>query len=87
MNIHEHQAKEILRDFGAPVSNGVVILKPEELNEKINCKIRTKSNGNNKNSVGKEKFIFSKKKPNSLIETDKGAKNIISHKILSILKK
>ena len=35
MNIHEHQAKEILRDFGAPVSNGVVILKPEELNEKI----------------------------------------------------
>ena len=35
MNIHEHQAKEILRDFGAPVSNGVVILKPEELNKKI----------------------------------------------------
>ena len=35
MNIHEHQAKEILRDFGAPVSNGVVILKPKELNEKI----------------------------------------------------
>ena len=26
MNIHEHQAKEILREFGAPVSNGVVIL-------------------------------------------------------------
>ena len=22
MNIHEHQAKEILREFGAPVSNG-----------------------------------------------------------------
>ncbi len=35
MNIHEHQAKEILRDFGAPVSNGVVILKLEELKEKI----------------------------------------------------
>ena len=25
MNIHEHQAKEILKEFGAPVSNGVVI--------------------------------------------------------------
>ena len=25
MNIHEHQAKDILREFGAPVSDGVVI--------------------------------------------------------------
>ena len=35
MNIHEHQAKEILKDFGAPVSNGVVIFRPEELKQKI----------------------------------------------------
>ncbi len=35
MNIHEHQAKEILRDFGAPVSNGFVIFRPEEIEEKI----------------------------------------------------
>ena len=26
MNIHEHQAKEILKEYGAPVSNGVVII-------------------------------------------------------------
>ena len=26
MNIHEYQAKEILRQFGAPVPKGVVIL-------------------------------------------------------------
>ena len=26
MNIHEHQAKEILKEFGAPVSKGQVIL-------------------------------------------------------------
>ena len=26
MNIHEHQAKEILKEFGAPVSNGVVVI-------------------------------------------------------------
>ena len=25
MNIHEHQAKEILKEFGAPVSSGIVI--------------------------------------------------------------
>ncbi|MDA8822369.1 ADP-forming succinate--CoA ligase subunit beta [Candidatus Pelagibacter bacterium] len=35
MNIHEHQAKKILKDYGAPVSNGVVILSIEELPEKI----------------------------------------------------
>ena len=35
MNIHEHQAKEILKEFGAPVSNGVVVFKLEEIDNKI----------------------------------------------------
>tara|TARA_Y100000590_G_scaffold410112_1_gene502882 strand:- start:87 stop:1244 length:1158 start_codon:yes stop_codon:yes gene_type:complete len=35
MNIHEYQAKEILREFGAPVTNGVVIFQPEEIKSKI----------------------------------------------------
>ena len=35
MNIHEHQAKEILKEFGAPVSNGVVIFSLDEIKEKI----------------------------------------------------
>jgi succinyl-CoA synthetase beta subunit len=35
MNIHEHQAKEILKEFGAPVSNGVVIHSIDEIQEKI----------------------------------------------------
>ena len=35
MNIHEHQAKEILKEFGAPVSNGIVILAVDEINKKI----------------------------------------------------
>ena len=35
MNIHEHQAKEILKEFGAPVSNGVVILSIDKINEEI----------------------------------------------------
>ena len=35
MNIHEHQAKEILKKFGAPVSNGIVILSIDEIKEKI----------------------------------------------------
>jgi succinyl-CoA synthetase beta subunit len=35
MNIHEHQAKEILKEFGAPISNGVVIHSIDEINKKI----------------------------------------------------
>ena len=31
MNIHEHQAQEILREYGAPVSNGIVIETKDEL--------------------------------------------------------
>ena len=35
MNIHEHQAKKILKEFGAPVSDGVVILDINELNNEL----------------------------------------------------
>jgi succinyl-CoA synthetase beta subunit len=35
MNIHEHQAKKILKEFGAPVSKGVVITSLDEIDEKI----------------------------------------------------
>ena len=35
MNIHEYQSKEILRKYGAPVSNGIVINNPSELKSKI----------------------------------------------------
>ena len=41
MNIHEHQAKEILKEFGAPVSNGVVIFSIDEIDEKTN-KLKSK---------------------------------------------
>ena len=42
MNIHEHQAKEILREFGAPVSNGEVIFSINELREKV-TKLKSKT--------------------------------------------
>ncbi len=35
MNIHEHQAKELLKAYGAPVSNGIVVFKIEEIKNKI----------------------------------------------------
>ena len=42
MNIHEHQAKEILKEFDAPVSRGIVILSSSEIDEKIS-KLEDKS--------------------------------------------
>ena len=35
MNIHEHQAKKILKEYGAPVSKGVVIHSLDEISDKI----------------------------------------------------
>ena len=35
MNIHEHQAKEILKQYNVPVSNGVVIFKLDEIKKEI----------------------------------------------------
>ena len=35
MNIHEHQAKEILKEYDAPVSNGVVIFSIDQIEKKI----------------------------------------------------
>jgi succinyl-CoA synthetase beta subunit len=35
MNIHEHQAKKLLEEFGAPVSKGIVIFSLNEIDEKI----------------------------------------------------
>ncbi len=40
MNIHEHQAKEILKKFDIKVPNGIAVFSLEEINEK---KITTKT--------------------------------------------
>ena len=34
MNIHEHQAKEILKKFGAKVPNGIVVFSLDEIDQK-----------------------------------------------------
>ncbi len=35
MNIHEYQAKDLLRDYGVPVSSGVIIFSVDEIDKKI----------------------------------------------------
>tara|TARA_B110001452_G_C15044369_1_gene364695 strand:+ start:604 stop:723 length:120 start_codon:yes stop_codon:yes gene_type:complete len=34
MNIHEHQAKNILNNYGAPVSKGIVVFSVDEIEKK-----------------------------------------------------
>lgn len=36
MNIHEYQAKQILRQYGVPTSNGILILNKKEIDDAIN---------------------------------------------------
>ena len=42
MNIHEYQAKDILKNFGIEVPNGVVIFNLNEIKNKIK-KLKTKN--------------------------------------------
>ena len=35
MNIHEHQAKELFKNYGIPTPNGVVIFNKSEIEEKV----------------------------------------------------
>ncbi len=35
MNIHEYQAKDILREYGAPVSSGIIVKSKNEIEKKI----------------------------------------------------
>ena len=35
MNIHEHQSKELLKNYGVPIPNGIVIFNTEDIKEKI----------------------------------------------------
>ena len=35
MNIHEHQAKELLSEYGIPIPRGIVVFNVQEIKEKI----------------------------------------------------
>ena len=39
MNIHEYQAKDLLKEFGAPVPKGIVVYDIEEVSQKIKISI------------------------------------------------
>ena len=67
MNIHEHQAKDLLRQFGAPVSKGIVIFSLEEIDKKIsslnstNFVLKAHIHAGGRGKAGGVKLISNKK--------------------------
>ena len=67
MNIHEHQAKELLKEFGAPIPRGVAIYSIKEIDEKIkyinsnNLVIKAQIHAGGRGKAGGIKIIKDKK--------------------------
>ena len=74
MNIHEYQAKEILKDFGAPVSTGVVIYSKDEILEKINSLnskefvVKAQIHAGGRGKAGGVKLVKDKNELESVVE-------------------
>ena len=81
MNIHEHQAKDILREFEAPVPKGVVVYNIKEINQKIkilntnNLVIKAQIHAGGRGKAGGVKILNS-------IEELRGAANELLGKTL-----
>ena len=77
MNIHEYQAKEILKKYGAPVSNGVVISSLSDIKSKINklrgenFVLKAQIHAGGRGKAGGVKLV------KNLQELDKEAKNML----------
>tara|TARA_A100001011_G_scaffold336003_1_gene365242 strand:- start:886 stop:2046 length:1161 start_codon:yes stop_codon:yes gene_type:complete len=84
MNIHEHQAKEILKDFGAPVSTGVVVYSKNEILKKIkslNSKefvVKAQIHAGGRGKAGGVKLVKNKNELESVVEKMFG-KVLITH--------
>ena len=67
MNIHEHQAKELLKKFGATVPRGMVILNKDDLKKKIKtlkmekCVIKAQIHAGGRGKAGGIKIVRNKK--------------------------
>ena len=83
MNIHEHQAKQILKKFGAIVPEGVFGLTVEELLEK--CKslktekyvLKAQIHAGGRGKAGGVKIL------NNLEELEKSAKELLGKKLIT----
>ena len=77
MNIHEYQAKEILKKYGAPVSNGVIIKSLSEIKSKVSklkgnkFVLKAQIHAGGRGKAGGVKLV------NSLNELNNEAKNLL----------
>ena len=84
MNIHEHQAKEILKTYGIPVSNGVVIFSLDKIKEKIshlkstNLVLKAQIHAGGRGKAGGVKLVKSLKELEAEANEMMG-KNLITH--------
>ena len=83
MNIHEHQAKEILKKFNIKVPNGVVIYSEEEIDEKIKILktnkivLKAQIHAGGRGKAGGIKIV------NGIDELKKEAKNLFGKKLIT----
>jgi len=83
MNIHEHQAKDLLRKFGAPVSKGIVIFRISEIKNKIEqlkCKefvLKAQIHAGGRGKAGGVKLI------KNLQELDKEAEKMMGKTLIT----
>ena len=84
MNIHEHQAKEILKKFGISILNGVVIYDLSEVDEKIkklsssNFIIKAQIHAGGRGKAGGIKIVKNFKELNKEVKNMFG-KTLITH--------
>lgn len=73
MNIHEYQAKEILRKYGVPTSVGVVVTKTESINaaiDELNTKVyvvKAQIHAGGRGKAGGVKVVKSKEEAKKLL--------------------
>ena len=83
MNIHEYQAKNILKEFGVPVPNGVVILNKDEIENEVkklnskNLAIKAQIHAGGRGKAGGIKIV------KNFAELVKEAKNIFGKTLVT----
>ena len=83
MNIHEHQAKEILKKYGAPVPNGFVVLRAEDIESKIkklkklNLAVKAQIHAGGRGKAGGIKIV------KSISDLKKQVKNLFGKKLIT----
>ncbi|HJD61231.1 MAG TPA: ADP-forming succinate--CoA ligase subunit beta [Rickettsia endosymbiont of Columbicola hoogstraali] len=84
MNIHEYQAKEILRKYGVPTSTGVVVTKTESINaaiDELNTKVyvvKAQIHAGGRGKAGGVKVVKSKEEAKKVAHDMFGI-NLVTH--------